>query len=526
VLSEAASLRPVAGARDWSANLLVGGIIACSGVLLLGTGNPGLAAIPPVLAAVLYLLAKLPIRYPLFAFSGIWVASDMLPRPLSDTSSATWASPLQGINNILANNLDTVFGVSALRFSGSDALFAIFAAVAGVRALARDPVEGTARTPTPAALRSVLLLAFLAVVGLELSGMATGGDFRQSLWQFRGLLWLPVLTLLFSFSLRGPQDFAPLGWLLVGAVVVKVAIGLYYLRFIAAPRGIDVDFMTCHEDSLTFVTTIMLLVATWAHRPTARRAATAALLGLWVFVGMAANERRLAYVSLAGSAFLVFLFLRGPVRRTLNRMLLLSLPLIVLYLAIGRNRPTGIFKPAALMMSVATQKDESSKTRDIENFNLLQTLKQNKLTGAGWGHEYDEQVKADDISELFMQYRYIAHNSVLWLWSIGGLVGFTLLWLPLVVGIFLARRGYAFARTPLERTAALTGLVVMASFINQAWGDMGTQGQTCIMLLAWALAVVGKLAVANGAVPARASLWGYGLPRPRFADAIASGHRT
>ena len=117
-------------------------------------------------------------------------------------------------------------------------------------------------------------------------------------------------------------------------------------------------------------------------------------------------------------------------------------------------------------------------------------------------------MKADDISQLFPQYRYIAHNSVLWLWSIGGLVGFSLIWLPLVVAVFLARRGYAFARSPTEHTVGITALVVVICFVNQAWGDMGTQGQTCIILLAWAIAGAGNLASATGAFPTDITLWG------------------
>ena len=103
------------------------------------------------------------------------------------------------------------------------------------------------------------------------------------------------------------------------------------------------------------------------------------------------------------------------------------MPLVVVYFAIAHFKTTGIFAPGASLLSVTKQKDGSSITRDIENFNLLVTLRQHPFVGSGWGHEYVELVKADDISKFFPQYRYIAHNSVLWLWSIGGLAGFTLL---------------------------------------------------------------------------------------------------
>jgi O-antigen ligase len=124
----------------------------------------------------------------------------------------------------------------------------------------------------------------------------------------------------------------------------------------------------------------------------------------------------------------------------------------------------------------------------------------------GWGHEYTEVNRAYDITQYFAQYRFIAHNSILWLIAIGGIVGFTLLWMPLVVGIFLATRCYRFARDPAERTAAAAVLAVFVAYVVQAWGDMGTQGGGTTLLTACALAVTGKLARATGAWTPRVRL--------------------
>ena len=49
----------------------------------------------------------------------------------------------------------------------------------------------------------------------------------------------------------------------------------------------------------------------------------------------------------------------------------------------------------------------------------------------GFGHEYEFSPNNPpvDLSEVFSNYRLIAHNGVLWIWSLGGVVGFTLLWM-------------------------------------------------------------------------------------------------
>ena len=89
-----------------------------------------------------------------------------------------------------------------------------------------------------------------------------------------------------------------------------------------------------------------------------------------------------------------------------------------------------IFKPAKLVMSVLDQSDSSSLSRDVENENLIYTLSQSPLlpTGFGFDYQYSPNNPPVDLSGVFANFRLIAHNGVLWMWSWGGVIGFTLLW--------------------------------------------------------------------------------------------------
>ena len=69
----------------------------------------------------------------------------------------------------------------------------------------------------------------------------------------------------------------------------------------------------------------------------------------------------------------------------------------------------------------------------------------------------------------------------------------------IVVGIYLAARSHRFARTPVERCAALASLCAQVMFVIQAWGDMGTQSWSAVWLASAALATAGALAVRTGA---------------------------
>src|SRR4029079_5260251 len=73
-------------------------------------------------------------------------------------------------------------------------------------------------------------------------------------------------------------------------------------------------------------------------------------------------------------------------------------PILALYVSIGKNSSSFVFAPAAMIHSALSGEYSSDITREIENYNLIVTLKENRFLGPGFGHEYVEAVKADDIS--------------------------------------------------------------------------------------------------------------------------------
>jgi hypothetical protein len=259
-------------------------------------------------------------------------------------------------------------------------------------------------------------------------------------------------------------------------------------------------FVTSHSDSLLFVTALFIVIAHAVQTTSRKSLWTCAWVVPWILFGLAINNRRLAFVSFGGGLFLMFVMLRGALRRRLTKIAKLAAPVVLVYVIAGRNHgDSPVFKPAAAIASVFTQKDRSSATRDIENFNLIQTLKANRILGTGFGHEYIELVHADDISGAFALYRYIGHNSVLWLWSVSGVVGFTAFWMFLAVGVFYAARAYRHAELPRERSGAIVSMACILAYIIQAWGDMGAQSWMGVFVLALALVTAGKLAVTTGA---------------------------
>ncbi len=475
---------------------LISVVIGCALIAIIASGRPAFALIPVIAAGLLWAACHGPMRWSVVGLLTLAVFADITP--VDPRTNDTWVSIATPWQAALLENLNTVVGVEWLKISGMEVALFVLVVIATLRAKVHHAIDLQDRVPAPRALTVALSISFAAVLWLAVLGAARGGDLRQAFWQFRQMLWMPVIGALLCYALRGPRDFRAMLTLLTAVGCAKVAMAVYFVFRVSRPLGVEPPTATSHTDTVLYVVVLAIWAALVIDRPSVGRVLLGAIIWGWILFGIVLNHRRTAFVSLAATMLLLLAGLSGRARRRAFIAFVASLPLLLPYLALARHRPTGIFGPGNKLVSAIEQKDGSSATRDIENFNLIVTAKQHRVIGTGWGHEYVEQIKGEDISKFFPQYRYIAHNSVLWLLSIGGFVGFTLLWLPIVVGVYFAARGKAFARTQEERVAAYAVLAIVASFLLQAWADMGVVSWTSSGLLACALVVGGKLAVANG----------------------------
>jgi O-antigen ligase len=191
-------------------------------------------------------------------------------------------------------------------------------------------------------------------------------------------------------------------------------------------------------------------------------------------------------------------------KRTVAMGVALSIPLIAIYAAIGWNQPTGVFAPVRTIRSVMdSDVDTSTLWRDLENYDLYYTLKDNPLLGTGFGHPYVEVVKLPDVSRFYPLYRHAPHNSVLGLLAYAGVIGFAAIWLLVPLGVFFAIRSLDVSSSPRDRAAALTTVGVLVVYILHCYGDMGLGTWTSVFTVGPALALTAKLAVAVGAWPIR-----------------------
>jgi hypothetical protein len=314
-------------------------------------------------------------------------------------------------------------------------------------------------------------------------------------------------------SLRGLRDYRILGTLVVAAAAIKSVYALWVdhtvLALVTETNG---RYATTHGDSMLFAAGAVLLIVQFAERPGRRTGLLALVLLPLLAAGMVANSRRLVWVEIAGPLLMFWVISRrSPLKRLVAHGMLAAVPVILLYGAVGWNSQSRLFAPVKLLRSLGdSQVDASTLYRDLEDYDLLATMRVSPVMGAGFGHMFAEPVTLPSIEAVFKEFRYMPHNSVLGLWAFCGALGYTGLFIPLVVGVYFAARSYAVARLPDERVAAFMALAAVVIFLIQCWGDIGFSERKSIFLVGPALAIAAQLALTTGA-------WRHVAPARRMA---------
>jgi hypothetical protein len=420
------------------------------------------------------------------------------------TGEGPYNSIFAPIGALLASNLNKSIPLGFLVVPGVVVIFAYLLVIHIHRRIRGVRIDSINRAAFPRVSLQSFAISLLAVIALCAYGFKRGGDLQMAKLQVQTFLLVLLVAYLSAVSLRGTRDYRLLGGLILTAACSKA---IYAILIVAAvppppnaPHG-RLAYATTHGDSMLFATATVMLIVAFAERPVRRNAwLCAALLPLLMW-GMVANNRRLVWVEVAAGLMTYWLVSRrSQLKRIAVRGLLLAIPLIVVYVAVGWNSQAKIFAPVQTFRSVGDgEVDASTLYRDLENYNLLATVKLVPFAGTGFGHPFAEPVILPSIEEYFKEYQYLPHNSLLGLWAFCGPAGFTGLWAALVVGTFFAARSYQHARVPDERIAAFFSLAVIVIYLIQCWGDIGFSERKSIFLVGPALAVAGQLAMITGA---------------------------
>lgn len=464
---------------------------------------------PIALLGTIYCAARAPLRHSLMA---LMFLNFTLDNPNDQFAAGYYHSPFYKIGAAVGDHLNNLTGIKPLFFSAADLIIGVMAVVGIVRERTGSRVDRQGRVPTP---RPLVRLAQLALAGagyVWISGMIRGGEFSWSLWQLQRVVYLPVVFLLAHLGLRGPKDHAALAKVLLSAATLRAVIAVLIKRFVVPPEvdpitGVaQLQYATSHADSVLFSTAFVLLLLLVVERAGKHVVRLALLILPILTLGMIANNRRLVWVHVALSLLVLwFVTPDNAFKRRVRRAVYVAIPLVTVYCIAGWHSEYGsMFKPVRILRSVVEpQTDDSSLWRELENYNLLVTIKQSPVFGYGYGRKFIEALPLPAV-DYSLEY-YCPHNSLLGLWAFAGLIGYTAITLMWGAGVYFAMRAYYATKVATDRVAAVISIGAVVAYMVQAFGDIGLGSFTGVYIIAPALAVAGKLAVATGA-------WGKAKP--------------
>jgi hypothetical protein len=497
-MTAGAAIADRAAGRARPSRALLAALLALGGATALSVllwRHPGGAVVPILFAATVWAIWSAPLR----TSAGVLI---VLLLAVDDSANAggLWHSPLAVVGDVLRLSVRMFIPqASAIALTGAEIVVAFLLGVAIWRRARRERVPG--HVDSPAAITAIGILYVAAIAFGVANGLARGGSAEVVVWQTRPLLVTAALFLVFEAAFRGPADHALLGKIIVLAASARALIAIW-VRHVVAPHAAEpVAFATDHGDSMLFSLACVIIVAHLLERPDRKRLETALFFLPLLLLGMQANDRRTGWLQLA-LALVVFLVVARTARwkRSVSRLALASVPILALYGAAGWNASGGVFEPVRIFRSVIDSRmDSSTWNRQVENWNLAMSMRERPLSGRGFGHEWTEWYRGDEISTTFHRYMTKPHNQVLGLLLFGGGLAFAALWAPFAVLVLLAVRAYPLARTPEDRAAALCVAATAVVVGVQCFSDLGTYFHQYWVLTALALAIGGKLVSATGA---------------------------
>jgi hypothetical protein len=433
---------------------------------LAGLFSPEASFAIVVISAVIAIVRYTPIQPLMLAVSVVALGVD---NPRSSPANGNWESPWIFLAGALYKNLEPL----------PVCLLDLFAVACAVRGLLHVRQESKVRISRERVFARVIAVALGVVVFSFIAGVVRGGDLKQATYQARVFVWMPC----FAIAIATVGDMAFLRKLkvaMITAACMKGLTGLWVTLTVTAKSAKSpLDFVTVHGDSVTYAMVFSVIVASWVAGVDKRFRRWHGIGMVLTLVGLYTNQRRIAFVGMAFALLLMYEDAIPERRRAINRLLSRFVLPGVLYFAIafsGVSR-NAIFRPALSLRSVVIQDDRSSSTRDVENYNLFVTYKSNPLLGIGWGYEYIEQQQGDYIGDVFPQYKYLPHNSLLGMFAYTGLVGaggyYVIFPAALYLGLRATKRNY----TPERWAMSMWGASGIAAVLIQGFGDVGFHDQ-------------------------------------------------
>lgn len=339
-------------------------------------------------------------------------------------------------------------------------------------------------------------LIFIAFITFGLVyGLGRGGNLVIALWEARAIYYLPAMLVLGTNLIETRQQVNRILWIAVIAMFIKSIFGFLYIAlFLKFDIG-SVERIAEHSMSIHFNTFFVMAIAAWLFRDSFSKRLVLPLMSPLIFYTFIANHRRAGFLTLGVALILILLVLYRYKPRIFWRIAPIMVVASMAYLAIFWNSEGSLGMPARAVRSVfgqADARDQASNIyRDIENYDIMFTIKQTPLTGVGFGQKFYIVVPLPDIS-FFEWWEYITHNSIMWIWMKSGVGGFISLVFMVGMTITVGSRSIWEVKHPTLRVAGLTATLYIIMHFIYAYVDMSWD-LTSMTYIGMMMAVINNL---------------------------------
>lgn len=339
------------------------------------------------------------------------------------------------------------------------------------------------------------LLLFLGLIAVSMAiGVGTGGQLLTAIGETRALLLAGLVALLVPNLLQRREHIEHLVMLLCVAIVLLSLEIIYRRLFVLrdVPVG-GVDQLFGHETPVFMDFVVLLLIARLIWPATLRQRLAALVIPLILYAQML-SERRAGWIGLDLGLMVVAIFIFRLRRKVFFAVVLPLLVFYAGYVMVFWNAQGTIAQPARAVRSITGSADArdrlSNRYRETETTDLRLNIQAHPITGLGFGRPYIFYLPLPDLS-WWSFWHYIAHNSVLWLWTDMGPVGFiaflSLVGAGIVRGVQLLKRASREPTAPML-VALVSVLIIMLVF---SYVDLGLTFVRIGVWLGFVLGIIG-----------------------------------
>ena len=371
--------------------------------------------------------------------------------------------------------------------------------VTGVAAVTRDAVDRRLQWPR-GRLFNAYVAYVLIVIGAEIHGLVSNGDFKLSLWEIRPQVYGFIMFVLAATLVENREQLKRLGLVLLLAIFAKAVIGGFrYFVTVHGDLGSQLEVLA-HEDSyfLSMFITAAFAGLIWIRN---RRFVILMSLGSVVAtVTILANSRRAGVFAAAGAIGVVVLLayaFEPSLRKRIAMLCVIGVIAGAGFLTYAWNKEFGI--QAQLVRPVRSLVDPSSRDlssdlyRTAETTNILVTYRTSPIIGVGFGSPFLMIYPIADISDIYPLWNVIPHNSLLWVGMRMGALGFIAFWGLIGIAVLEGFDVMRKQRDPLVRAIAAFALAAVAAEIAVAYGDLQLENFRNLIFLGAVLGVLSRL---------------------------------